>query len=85
MPPCQSPLTDTDFRSATDIVDEGYRQGDRLLCFPYSECAVASGYYLPEGMPLGGGFVDASRKGNMVVLFPRKEDWVDSMLRDRMS
>lgn len=81
----RAPPMHADYRSTVTIVADGYVTGDYLFCFPYPNCAAASGYYLPEELPLGGGFIDETRQGPLMAFFPAKADWFDAFLHQRMS
>lgn len=77
-----SPLTNADYREALTVVSDGYSEGDYLFCFPISRCVLASGYYLPGDLPMGGGYVSRNGSPDVPVVFlPQKEDWFEMILR----
>lgn len=45
-----------DWRALMATVSANRRQNDLLYCFPLHMCTVAASFYLPEPMPLAGGF-----------------------------
>ncbi|MFA5876404.1 MAG: glycosyltransferase family 39 protein [Candidatus Margulisiibacteriota bacterium] len=62
------------WRGVTSVISENQETGDKILCFPITDCTVAVKHYLPDnGSPVGGmALVD---KPGMISFFPRGVVW----------
>jgi len=62
------------WRGVMTVISKNQEAGDKILCFPVTECTVAVRNYLPEyGFP-SGGMVLTNQPGAM-SFFPRGEPW----------
>lgn len=79
------PPTNMDYRGPLKAITDGYREGDYLFCFPYAQCAVSLGYYLPEDTRMGGGRISPADSHNPeVAILPERDDWFDYFLHQKM-
>lgn len=64
-----------DYRSITRILNENRQESDMLMCFPLPNCVAAEGFYLPQGLPLSGGFIVEEAGSRGVLLYPPGRVW----------
>lgn len=56
------------------VISENQETGDKILCFPVTECTVAVRNYLPENVFPSGGMILTNQPGS-IAFFPRGEPW----------
>lgn len=62
-----------DLRGIMSTISEDQQTGDRLLCFPLSECTMAAVHYLKNGPAFSGGYIDNL---NGIDFFPPGVVWL---------
>lgn len=67
------PDRDADWRGLMGAIADQKQEGDRMLCFPMHNCAIAAGYYLPGDMSIVGGM--PSMSDNRVYFMPEGAGW----------
>jgi|GEM_PF-2870073 len=62
------------WRGVTSVISENQETGDKILCFPITDCTMAVKHYLPDyGSPVGG--MASVDKPGMIGFFPRGVAW----------
>ncbi|MCL4474251.1 MAG: glycosyltransferase family 39 protein [Actinobacteria bacterium] len=61
-----------DLRGIMSTISQEKQTGDRLLCFPLSECSMAADHYLNNGPVFIGGYIDSM---NSIDYYPSGVVW----------
>ena len=62
------------WRGAMTTVSSEQQAGDRMLCFPISECTMAAHHYLNDTMSVSGGFISPGR-ADSPSFYPLGAEW----------